>query len=484
MKQGRIAVVLLIVCSAFAFAQDGGDNPLDFGLGLTIGSQSFPNPDFTGAEGESETITYDVLGFTPDLSLGKLGVGLDVTLNYRLRPGEEPAIEIRTEDWVPDDTNGFLEIYLPKIRYLRWGVKGDPLYVLFGQVDNGYLGNGFIVGGYANTQYLPVQKIFGVSLDVDGQLFNFPYLGIETFVGNLSALDVIAGRLYVRPLVGTSIPIVKNLQVGTTYAMDRDPFYFADKYIDPAVQAIYLPEGASAADAGNVTIWGADVQIPILTNPVVSLATFGDYVLQGGDSSGGMVGLGGQLFSIIPYRAELRFLGANFEPNYFDATYDVFRPRRYAKYQGIDSTGYIGDITGDGEPDGENFATDPTTAWFARTGFNLLDNQIVFGAQIEGPFVRSGSTGSFPDPDLRADLLIAEGLLGGFSMGAFYEKEDIQDWADLVSRERAVVGARVSYNVEGAVITLNYDLQPNLDPDPGEKAWIVTSNLGVDIELF
>ena len=80
--------------------------------------------------------------------------------------------------------------------------------------------------------------------------------------------------------------------------------------------------------------------------------------------------------------------------------------------------------------------------------------------------------------------MIAEGLLGGFSMGAFYEKEDIQGWDDLLSKERAVVGARVSYNVDGAVITLDYDLQPNLDPDENQKAWIITSKIGVDIELF
>ncbi|MEE8440578.1 MAG: hypothetical protein V3S41_02560, partial [Spirochaetia bacterium] len=193
MRLHRTAVlVLLVACTAFVFAQDeGGGSDLDFGLGISIGAQSFPNPDFTGTGTEPGTITYQSVGMSPDLAFGKFGIGLDVTLNYRFTGGVDGTdFEIRREDWIPDADTSFLELYLPKLQYIRWGLKGDPLFVKLGSIDDGMLGNGFIIGGYTNTQYLPERRIFGMGLDVDGQLFNFPYVGLETFAGNLAAFDV------------------------------------------------------------------------------------------------------------------------------------------------------------------------------------------------------------------------------------------------------------------------------------------------------
>ncbi len=474
----RRTVALLLgifLCAGPALAQDSeAESPmdaaastLDFGMDLAIGAQSFPNPDYdpTAAVPGDPSITYQSLSATPDLSFGKFGLGLELTLNYRFTAGDGNDFEIRREDWIPDEDTTFLELYLPKFRYVRWGLKGDPLFTQFGTVENFVLGNGFIVGNYSNAQFLPERRLFGLSFDVDGQLVSFPYIGLETFVGNLAALDLIGGRFFVRPLLGTSIPVIKNLQIGTTAVMDGEPFYFASKQdtFDPAATP-YLPTEQTVDDA-QVLIWGVDARQPILSNPLINLAAFGDYVMQR-DASGGMIGAGGRIAGIVTYGAQLRFLGDNFIPVYFDPAYDLFRPQKYAVYSGVDG-----------------FTVDGYVGWFASLGFSLLEDTIVFDAALDGPFGASEADQTFRQPHLRGTFTVAEGILGGFSFDASYDKKGIEDFRDVFSPEDAVIGARVNYKTGPAVISLVYDLK--YDPyAPGDDPWVVTSGLESSIELF
>jgi hypothetical protein len=469
--QGTILAAFFLLSAAISFAQEGDSPPEsagalpEFGLGLTLGAQSFPNPDYVPGGDEPELITYQSLGLTPDLAIGKFGVGLDLTLNYRFTAGGGTEFEIRPQDWIPDADRNFFEIYLPKIRYVRWGTKGEPLYALFGSVDNGTLGNGFIMGGYTNTQFLPTQRLFGLSLDIDGALFDFPYVGIETFVGNLAAFDLLGSRLFVRPLVGTGIPVISNLQIGGTVVADRDPFYFAED--DPDAAPLipgFLPSGQTKEEAA-VLIYGADFRLPILSNPIISLAGFGDFVVQN-EALGGMLGTGGRLFQVMTYGAQLRFLGANFIPVYFDGSYDLFRPQKYAVYAGVPGA-----------------TTDPYIGWFASAGFSLVNDQLVFAANLDGPF-EVDTTSVFKQPHLLATLSVGEELLAGFSVDASYDKKGILGWEDLISPENAVIGARVNYRIESATISLVYDLQYDPFPEPGGDEWVITSKIESAISLF
>ena len=443
---------ILVVLTATLFAQETSSP--QFGLELSIGAQSFPNPAFTGDNDEPELITYQSVGLTPDLALGKFGIGLDLMLNYRFTAGGGNEFEIRPEDWIPGDDRTFLELYLPKLRYVRWGLKGDPLFVLLGAVDNGTLGNGFIMGGYQNTQFIPTRRLFGMSLDVDGALFAFPYVGVETFAANLAAFDLIGSRLFVRPLIGTGIPVVRNLQIGGTGVADRDPFYFVDA------------DGPGSTDADTVIVWGTDFRLPILSNPVVSVSTFGDYVMQRGNS-GGMLGFGGRFFGILTYGAQLRMLGENFIPVYFDRAYDLFRVDKYAVYTGANA-----------QP------IDPYVGWFATAGFSLLNDQLVFAANIAGPFGGIDPDNKYQQPDLLATFLLDEGILGGFSIEGSYRKIGIERIADLINPEDAVIGARVNYRIQNATISLVYDLKHDPSPLPGQDPWTITSKIESKITLF
>ena len=198
--------ILVLCCSALAFAEEG-EGGFDFGLNIGIGAETFGG------------VTYQTLKLSPDIAIGKFGIGLELTLHYLFAPD----FEVRQEDWVPTGDDNILDVYLPKFKYVRYGFKGDPLYAKFGSIENGLLGNGFIMGGYDNTLFLPEKRIFGLTFDLDGALFNFPYVGIETFIGNLAQLDVMGFRTFIRPLAFTEIPIIHGLPVGGTVALARQP---------------------------------------------------------------------------------------------------------------------------------------------------------------------------------------------------------------------------------------------------------------------
>ena len=398
-------------------------------------------------------VSYQSLSLSPDLALGEFGIGLDITLNYRFANGQ---IDVRTEDWVPTSFADFFAIYLPKIAYVRWGTKGEPLYLKAGSFDDATLGNGFIMSNYSNKLFLPDTRIFGLSADVDGQLFGFPYVGIETVVGNLAAFDVLGARLFTRPLLFLTVPVIKDLEVGGTFVTDTNPYLYT----------------TNAGTATPVSVYGADFKLPILSNPAISMAAYGDYAsISANGSSGAAFGLGGRFFGILTYGAQFRAVGPGFIPTYFDATYDLFRATRYDSVQPGTATGPW------------------TMGWLASTGFSVLDDKIVFYAGIDAPFTAPYPNATPADPQyvlnyphLRGVLTVAEGIIPGISLDFSYDKQGIATWADLVSAQDAAIQAQLNYKTGPAVISLVYQLRyaPEQTPNP----WVVTSGIQCSIELF
>ncbi len=244
-------------------------------------------------------------------------------------------------------------------------------------------------------------------------------------------------RLYVRPLIGTEAPIVRNLQIGATVAVDRDPY----RYSDATEEGIAALLGIDTGDA-NVWLAGADFRQPILDTAGLSLAAFGDAVTQKGDAYGAMLGFGGRIIRIFTYGAQIRFVGDNFVPVYFDSTYDISRAERYMLTDGAASSpGFIG--------------------WFATLGTSLLNDSIVFKVSVEGPFgkVDDNDQNYLNYPHATGYFEVAEGLLPGFFFDASYDKLLIREARDLITSEGAVVKARLNYRSGPAVISLFYLLR-------------------------
>lgn len=426
-----------------AASQEAGPQ-LGFGIGIGLGTQSFDE--------DGDTVVYQSAALYPTFSYGQLSLGLDLTLNYTFTGGDGNDIDIREDGWVPDEDQNALELYLAKIRFLQWAQPGDPLFARLGSLDEVTLGNGFIMGGYTNTQFLPDRRILGARLDLDGALFDFPYVGFESMVANLAAFDVFGGRLYLRPLAGTDLAVLSGLQLGSSLVTDRNPDYHVDK-LDREVRT-----GAAAAfgDPAEVLMWGADLRLPILTEPPFTLAAFTDYVRQD-DANGGMLGTGGRIVEIVTYGAQLRYIGENFVPMYFDAPYDLYRLQKYGVYE-ADTT-----------------VIEEHLGWFASTGLSLFEDLFVAEVAMEGPF---GSVDGAQN-QLTGLLRLERGLVPNLALEARYRELDIDSVEDLVDPENSVIDARVTYFTGPAAISLVY----NLRYDPNTDDYVITSGLQSEITL-
>ncbi|MFW5693996.1 MAG: hypothetical protein ACOCYB_02425 [Alkalispirochaeta sp.] len=456
MKRRMTIVGVLVVLAAISgtlHAQDAetepstpeGDSSPEVGMEAAFGVTSFTDSE-TG-----EVETYQLLALRPELSVGRFGVGLNLPFNYRFTGGEDrDEFDVRQEDWVPDDDTSFLELYLPKFRYVRYGQKGDDIHLQVGNLPGATLGNGFIVSGYTNELFLPNRRITGAVFDFDRALAGERYFGMETMVSNVAAWDLMAGRLYIRPLAGTALPLLPELQLGVTVATDRDPYYFAER--DP--DSVFYQDNPSDE---TVLMWGLDVRQPIMARPVMSLAAYGDLVFQE-DRLGGMVGAGGRLLGFLIYGAQIRVTQDNFVPEYFDGTYDRRRLDRLSRFTEAESV-------------------DGGAGWWTRLGFSLLDDAVVFTSTISGPF--AVDTDAYPE--LRSQMAIAEGVVPGFSglsAEAAYTKFDIRGWDDLTTAEDAIIGAKINIRSGPVVISLVYDLvyDPNPSSPDGDE-WVVSSGL-------
>jgi len=447
----KIFLLLILTMLVFpAFSEEGSDSGFNFTMDIEIGAESI-NED---VDGQIDEVSYQVITINPDFSYGKFGIGLDLTFHYRFDDGHGD-FDFREEGWTTGSKRDFLDVYLPIFRYIRYGHKGDSLYGKIGSIEDGTLGNGFIMGNYSNTNFLPEQRMVGLALDIDGSLFNFPYVGVETFAGNLAKMDVFGTRIFVRPLTSLGIPIIEDLQIGTTVAFDREP------------DALNAFTRTGVANPKTVSIYGMDFKQPIIANNAISLALFGDLAFQEGSGStnaGGLLGIGGQMITFINYGLNALVLGDNFVPFYFDSVYDLYREAKYEVYDGsMDIDGYYG--------------------WLASLGFTFLDGMFSFNTSVDGSFERkSDKPTTFPH--LRSVLVVGEGLIPGFFFDASYDKRYIEDWSDIIDPNNAVIGANINYKTGPAVITLGYDLRYVPDALPGENEWETTAKLSTSISLF
>lgn len=351
---------------------------------------------------DAEGNTLVGLNLQPDISIGDFGIGLKGSVYFNLDLNGEPMINLNLDNWIPefvedDDLLGNIQtvasLYLPIITYIRYGYKGDPLHIKVGQIENVTLGTGMFFNQYSNTS-LSDTTLLGAVLDVDGRLFNFPYIGFEALTGNLSQFDTIGGRLYVRPLAFVDFPIIKDIQIAGSYAVDSIPALYDDTFIDPGI----------------VSMYGVDVMIPLLNIPQGAFTLFSDVGFQpspkieNDTSTGFRAGFKGHVMNLLNFEADIMFPTQGYRPGYFNASYDRDKREIYES-PGLDNDNYF---------------------LHGGAGINLFDDAIVFDLDLGSEITSTDGSLGIVDPSLTARLSTGENLIGFFFFDAVYQKNNIE----------------------------------------------------------
>jgi hypothetical protein len=159
--------------------------------------------------------TWTRLSLTPEVSIGKLGVGFNLELFL------DQNQNLSTRGWDFDNRQNALESILRKIDYVRWDHPGAPFYARLGTLEGIDLGYGLVASGFGNMARYPDYKELGA----DVQLNDMTSLGVdlEAIVNNLQDIQnggpFTAFKVGVRPFKPLGIPLLSGLatHVGAAY---------------------------------------------------------------------------------------------------------------------------------------------------------------------------------------------------------------------------------------------------------------------------
>ena len=291
--------------------------------------------------------SYAGLVLSPEFSIKKVGVGLNVPILYGI---EDKSI--RTE--IFKDGVGPLRL----IRYVRYGVqKKDPVYVKAGELSGKMIGFGSLINNYTNTTSYEKRKV-GIHYD-----FNVRGLaGMEGLYSdvNVTSLNLLAVRPYVRPLIWTSVPIVRTLEIGTTFIKDKDQT--KQPTSDSTFTTYdYTQEGIGA--------FGIDMGLVLLNIPFMQIDLFAGYSKLNVESdsltqyaltnsksykqgSGVSAGLNFRFHFIADVlatdvRIERLTYSDNYLPQFFDGIYELDKDRKIQSLVDVkEMSGMYGSITG------------------------------------------------------------------------------------------------------------------------------------------
>jgi hypothetical protein len=299
MKKLIVVFLTLLVCINFSFAQKS--------LPKTAGKDAATSGAVTGGVGMTwiDGEAYYLIGLQPEIAFGKFGAGLDI--NFYVSSKDQ---SIR---WQELQRGRF-------IRYLRYGNKGDELYVRLGMLDYARLGHGFILYNYKNSPSSDNRRI-GTEFDMD-----FGKWGFETMYGDVTDIGVFGTRGYVRPLQFTpaaSIPVIGGLEVGATLVSDlrKDA---RDAQLD-TVGGV-----TNTVNAGAMSAIGFDLGLPLIKSSMFNLMYYLDYakILNYGHGFATGIEMNASAFGLvnISTKLERRFGQTDqFMPSYFDAFYELER---------------------------------------------------------------------------------------------------------------------------------------------------------------
>ena len=197
--------LLVISLMSVAFLQDESD-PVITG---TIGSVTI------------DGTIYNQFALRPELSFGKVGVGLDIYLYIDEEGG------LYEGNWDFSDGKSAYQTIIDKIYYIRWGRPHDPFYFRTGALPSATLGHGILVNRYSNVMEYP--QVRRVGLDLKAEISDFKLEYIQSDFKRVPGVVGVRGSVEYFPKTSIGISYVQDVnQMAGLVDSDDDnyPDYF------------------------------------------------------------------------------------------------------------------------------------------------------------------------------------------------------------------------------------------------------------------
>jgi hypothetical protein len=295
-----------------------------FGMGISLGLESLES--YSG-----ERKGYQKTGLYPQFSYGNWRFGLDITFefdgNFNFRDLDDDG---RADNWTT------FSDYVYKLQYVEYGRQGEPIHGLIGEFDSYDLGRGMLMEGFNNNLFYPYILQRGLLFDFDGAAVSFPYMDVHTFVNDVLDWDVIGARILVMPLAGSAGPAIRNFQLGVAAVVDVDP---KQEYTSRDTRP---PRDNPSGET--VSSFGLDARLPFIEDETTDLTAFMEWATITEKGNGISLGIDYR-YAWFTLHGQVRYMGRQFVPHYFDSFYWVERP---FKYDGLDSisSDYFGYLAG------------------------------------------------------------------------------------------------------------------------------------------
>ena len=369
---------------------------------------------------------YVRIQLQPDIPLGKVGIGLDLTLLYNpYAEGDEPQI-LAEDGEVWDNPSTWLRL----IRYVRYAQPYDPFHFRFGELDYLTIGHGSIMSGYSNYDRR------GLRLNLRNADNRF---GLETMVNDIGNPTIFGGRAFLRPFQRPkNNNLLTRFELGATYLTDINPNLQEDG--EEPLSAVGLDVGFPIYETGTFrldlyddiaflnTLEGSDAETEIALTEQTSVTT--DLAW------GNAVGVGFS-FTQTLFKVEYRTFGDGYIPSVFDYTYESAK----------------------------SLSPEPDMPQFLGLETNTGPNRGIFSQLIWHPLPQIHFMGTFEDytnSEPKLYMGVSEsGLVPRFSLRAFYTKRGIGEggetnfFGDLFDLdEKSAFSVEVRYEVFPPVVTI------------------------------
>ena len=211
--------------------------------------------------------------------------------------------------------------YMRAIRYVRYGLPSDPLYLRYGELDLVTIGHGFIMSGYSNHD----RRGLRLNLALPSNK-----MGMEAVVNNLATPSIFGGRLFAQPLKKENGAFWRSLEFGVTYLTDIEPLTLQeDDNLEENTKGI-----VSEVNTKPLQAIGLDIGIPIFKNGLIRSDIYSDLALLNmAQSNSGerdfettTNGIASGIRFLLPktiFKTEYRIFMEGFTPTIFDYTYEV-----------------------------------------------------------------------------------------------------------------------------------------------------------------